>query len=81
MNFFIIFDITKSPSFIRIRAMRMKMDAKLFTLQMTLFKTEEPCRNSVARRNSECGIPKFTEDESGLRYLSSNKTAVKQVEP
>jgi hypothetical protein len=58
----------------------MIMDVKLFTLQMKLFKANEPCINSVAKRDSECRIPKFTEDESGLRYLSSNRTAVKQVE-
>jgi hypothetical protein len=57
------------------------MNVKLFTLQMTHFKAEELCINSFAKRNSECRIPRFTEDESVLKYFSSNKTAVKQVEP
>jgi hypothetical protein len=59
----------------------MRMNVKLFTLQMALFKGEELCINSVAKWNSDCCIPKFTEDESGLKYLSPNKIALKQVEP
>jgi hypothetical protein len=59
----------------------MRMNVKLFTLQMSFFKAEEPCRNSFAKWNSKYCIPKFVEDESGLKYSPSIKTAVKQVEP
>ena len=59
----------------------MRMNVKLFTLQMPLVKAKELCRNSVAKRNSECRIPEFIEDEPGRKYLSSNKIAMKQVEP
>jgi hypothetical protein len=44
----------------------MRMNVKLFTLQMSLPKTEELCRNSIAKYNSECSIPRFTENESGI---------------
>jgi hypothetical protein len=57
------------------------MNVKLFTLQMSLFKPEEKCENSVAKWNSQCRLPKFTEDELGRKYLSSSKTVVKQAEP
>ena len=59
----------------------MRMNVKLFTLQMSPFKPEEKCENSVAKWNSQCRIPKFAEDELGRKYLSSNKTAVRQAEP
>ena len=58
----------------------MRMNVKLFTLQMSLPKTEELCRNSVAKYNSECCIPRFTEDESGIEKFAFNKTASKQVQ-
>jgi hypothetical protein len=59
----------------------MRMNVKLFTLQMPLIEAKEQCRNSVAKRNRECRIPEFIEDEPERQYLSSCKTAVKQVEP
>jgi len=59
----------------------MRMDVKLFTLQMPLIKARGLCRNSVAKRNSECRIPEFIEDEPGREFLPSYKIAVKQVEP
>ena len=58
------------------------MNVKLFTLQMSLFNAEELCRNSVAKRTGECCIPVFTEDiNQELKYLSSNRASVGQVEP
>jgi hypothetical protein len=39
----------------------MRMNVKLFTLQMTHIKAEEPCRNSSAEWNRQCGILKFAE--------------------
>ena len=59
----------------------MRMNVKLFTLQMPLVKAKELCRNSIAKRNSECCIPEFVEDGPGRKYLSLYKIAVKQVEP
>jgi hypothetical protein len=59
----------------------MRMNVKLFTLQMSPFKAEEQRGNSVAKWNSKYLIPKFTEDELGRKYLSSNKIAAKQADP
>jgi hypothetical protein len=57
----------------------MRMDAKLFTLQMSLLRAEEPRENLIAIRNSGCCIH-LTEDESEPKYLSSHKP-VRQAEP
>lgn len=59
----------------------MRMNVKLFTLQMPLIKAKELCRNSAAKRNSECRVPLFIDNEPGRKYLSMCKTVVKQVEP
>jgi hypothetical protein len=60
----------------------MRMNVKLFTLQMSLFKAEELRRNPVAKRNGECCTPVFSEDiNQGPKYLSSNKAAARRVEP
>jgi len=58
----------------------MRMNVKLFTLQMFSSKAKEQCENSVAKWNSQCYIPKFVEDEL-QKYLSSINIAAKQAEP
>jgi len=58
----------------------MRMNVKLFTLQLFPSKAEEQCENSVAKWNSKCHIPKFVEDEL-RKYLSSNNIGAKQAEP
>jgi hypothetical protein len=58
----------------------MRMNVKLFTLQMFSSKAEEQCEDSVAKWNSQCHITKFAEDEL-QKYLSSINIAAKQAEP
>lgn len=53
----------------------MRRNVELFTLQMSLSRTEELFRNSVAKLNGDCCIPRFTENGSGIEKFVFKQSA------
>ncbi len=57
----------------------MRMDVKLFTLQMRIVEAGGQSRNSAVKKNGGFCIPKFAEDEK-IKVLYSVNTALKAKE-